>query len=70
MPSYPILGDFAGQDIARGVCQLSAYGVASVSREVSVHEAPYLLDGIFHLASSGAGKRTSHMFSVAFGSGA
>ena len=38
--SSPVLGDFLAQEIERGVRELSACGVASVVRDVLVHEAP------------------------------
>jgi hypothetical protein len=38
--SSPVLGDFVAQEIERGVRELSACGVASVVRDVLVHEAP------------------------------
>ena len=36
----PVLWNFVAQEIERGVCELSAYGVAFVGRDMSVHEAP------------------------------
>jgi hypothetical protein len=38
--AVPVLGDFAAQEIERGVRELSACGVAFVVRDIPVHEAP------------------------------
>ena len=38
--AVPVLGDFAAQEIERGVRELSACGVAFVVRDIPMHEAP------------------------------
>jgi hypothetical protein len=44
--AIPVLGDFAAQEIERGVREPSACGVAFVGRGVSVDEAPWPLDRV------------------------
>ena len=36
----PVLGDFAAQEIKRGVRELSACGMAFVVRDIPMHETP------------------------------